>query len=207
MRLATVGIAARVRGGRTDGWTCSAAVDRHRRLNPPVLATSRLRLRPLRADDLDVFAAIWADPRVTNYIGGTPRPRADVWLRMLATEGHWRWLGYGYWGVERDGTLIGNAGFANFHRPIDPPLDAPEAGWAFAADHWGQGYASEVLAAMVAWADAQGWPRTVAIIDPGNAASRRVAARCGFRHLRDAMFSATPTGIFERSAHAHPRAA
>lgn len=199
MRLATLRLATclRARTGNRRAGRC--AIDRHRRLTPPTLHTARLRLRPLRAGDLDAFATIWADPRVTSFIGGTPRPRADVWLRMLATEGHWRWFGYGYWGVELNGTLIGNAGFATFHRPIDPPLDAPEAGWAFDADHWGQGYATEVLAAMVAWADAQGWPRTVAIIDPGNTPSRAVAAKAGFKHVRDAMFGAALTGVFERT--------
>ncbi len=164
----------------------------------PTLTTPRLRLRPYRADDLGAFAAMWSDPRVTTFIGGTPRPRDDCWRRMLATEGHWRWLGYGYWIVERNGELIGNAGFADFKRAIDPPLDAPEAGWAFAADHWGRGYASEVLAAMVAWADARGWAKTVAIIDAGNQPSRAVAAKVGFRHVHDAMFGGATTGVFQR---------
>ena len=144
-------------------------------------------LRPLRAADLDAFAAIWADPRVTAFIGATPRPRDEVWRRMLATEGHWRWLGYGYWGVERGGTLIGSLGFADFERPIAPLLHAPEAGWAFAADAWGYGFATEALLAAVAWADTRGWARTCAIMDHGNRASARVAAKAGFDFSHDAL--------------------
>ena len=167
-------------------------------MEPPTLTTDRLVLRPLRADDLDAFAALWADPRVTAFIGGAPRPRDDVWRRMLATEGHWRWLGYGYWGVERAGVLIGNMGFANFERAIDPPLDAPEAGWAFACNAWGAGFATEALGAITAWADARGWPRTLAMIDPANTASVRVAAKVGFAFSHEAAFGGAPTGIHER---------
>jgi len=199
MRLATLRLAARFCSRVGDRRVRSPAVDRHRRLTPPTIETPRLRLRPLRGDDLDAFAAIWADPRVTSFIGGTPRPRADVWLRMLATEGHWRWLGYGYWIVERDGELIGNAGFADFKRDIVPALDAPEVGWAYAADHWGQGYASEVLAAMVAWADAQRWTKTVAIIDPGNAASARVAEKMGYSQQHTAQFNGAVTRVYARA--------
>ena len=152
----------------------------------------------MRANDLDALTAIWADTAVTRHIGGTPRPRDATWLRMLATEGHWRWLGYGYWAVERDGELIGNAGFATFHRPIDPPLEAPEAGWAFAAHAWGQGYASEVVARLATYADERGWPETVAIIDPGNVASARVAEKSGFAHVRDATLGLVNTHVFRR---------
>lgn len=164
----------------------------------PTLATARLRLRPLRAHDLDAFAAIWADPDVTRHVGGAPRPRDNTWLRMLATEGHWRWFGYGYWAVERDGELIGNAGFATFHRPLDPPLDAPEAGWAFAAHAWGQGYATEIVARLARYADDRGWPETICIIDLGNAASARVAVKAGFVLLRDAVMGTVATRVFAR---------
>ncbi len=199
LRLASVRVAARFHRGARASRRCRANLDRHRRLNAaPTIETARLRLRPTCADDLDVFAAMWSDPRVFASIGGAGRPRDDVWRRMLATQGHWDWFGYGYWTVERQGQIIGNAGFAEFHRPIDPPLDAPEAGYAYIADHWGLGYATEILAAMVAWADARGWPRTVAIIDPGNAAERA--------RRREVRLPTRTRYILGGNAHAHFRA-
>lgn len=170
-------------------------------METPTIRTARLTLRPCRPDDLDAQVAMWADPRVFAHIGGLPRPRADVWLRLLAIQGHWTWLGFGYWAIEdAAGRFVGNAGFADFQRPVVPPLDAPEAGWALAPDHWGLGYASEVVLALVDWADRQGWPRTVAIIDHANLASMRVAAKAGFVLERVVDFAGAPTQLFARLA-------
>jgi RimJ/RimL family protein N-acetyltransferase len=170
-------------------------------MDAPTIRTARLALRACRPGDLDAQAAMWADPRVFAHIGGQARPRADVWLRLLAIPGHWAWFGFGYWTIEdAQGRFVGNAGFANFERPLDPPLDAPEAGWALAPDHWGRGLASEVVAALVAWADARGWPRTQAIIDAGNVASIRVAAKAGFALAHAADYAGAPTQVFARLA-------
>jgi len=140
-----------------------------------------LTLRGCVAADFDAYAAIWQDPRVTAFIGGTPRPRDESWRRFCQGVGMWPLLGYGYWAVVRGDVLIGVAGFAHFERAMPLLEGFPEAGWAFAADAWGQGYATEVVAALVNWADAQGIAETRCIIDAGNAASRKVAARSGYR--------------------------
>lgn len=39
----------------------------------PLLLTERLRLDAHTLDDFDSLAAMWADPEVVRYIGGTPR--------------------------------------------------------------------------------------------------------------------------------------
>ena len=44
----------------------------------PVVETGRLVLRAYRVGDLDNAAALWSDPRVVEFIGGTPRSRPDV---------------------------------------------------------------------------------------------------------------------------------
>lgn len=119
---------------------------------------------------------------------------------MLATEGHWRWLGYGYWAVERDDAMIGSAGFGQFERLLNPPLDAPEIGWVFVHAAWGQGYATEVVGALTSWADARGWLKTVAIIDAGNRASLRVAQKSGYVRAGDVVFDGVPIQVHARLA-------
>ena len=124
-------------------------------LSLPTLSTARLRLRPHRPDDFDACAALWADPRVTQHIQGRPQTREEVWARLLRYAGHWAWLGFGYWAVEEGGRTIGELGFADFKRALEPSLDgAPEPGWALSPAVWGQGYATEALTAALAWADA-----------------------------------------------------
>ena len=75
-----------------------------RRLEVPVVETERLRLREHRPQDFPDSAAMWADPVVTQYIGGKPLSEEDVWARVLRYVGHWAWLGFGYWVVEEKAT-------------------------------------------------------------------------------------------------------
>lgn len=128
---------------------------------------------------------MWADPVVVRYIRPTPFTEEESWARMLRHVGHWALLGYGYWVVEdKDtGDFLGEAGFANFHRDTEPPLltTMPEAGWVFRAEAHGRGYASETVAAIVAWADSHFDTPTSCIIERENLASIRVAEKNGYR--------------------------
>ena len=170
---------------------------------PPVIETERLRLRCHAPADLDVCAAMWGDPAVTRFIGGRPFTREEVWARMLRYAGHWLWLNYGFWAIEETdtGRFVGEAGFGDFRRQIDPPLtDIPEIGWVFAPPAQGKGYATEAVSAVVAWGEQRFGPvRTACIIDPGNTASIRVAEKCGYREWQRTEYHGAPTILFERN--------
>jgi RimJ/RimL family protein N-acetyltransferase len=65
----------------------------------------------------------------------------------------------------------------------------------------GKGYATEALAAVLVWGDARfSDPRTICLIHPDNAASLRVAQKCGFREWQRATYRNEPTIVFERTA-------
>ncbi len=165
----------------------------------PTLRTDRLILRGHAPGDLDDLTAMWGDPAVYAMIGGVPRSREDVWLRLLRSVGQWQLFGYGSWVLrDADGALVGEAGLLESRRAIDPPLAWPEMGWALAPAAHGKGYAAEALAAILAWAAGQGIARTTCIIDPGNAPSRRLAARLGYVEVREARYRDHPTLVFER---------
>ena len=172
----------------------------------PVLQTDRLRLRPFRPEDLGAHAAMMLDPRVVRYLGGSPMTREDAWRRMVAGHGMWAMVGYGYWAVERrsDGAWLGQVGFADFKRDMDPSIEGlPEMGWIFAADAQGQGYAGEAIAAGLAWADqALSAPEIVAIIHPDNRPSIRVAERGGFNERTDASYRGARMLLFRRACRA-----
>jgi RimJ/RimL family protein N-acetyltransferase len=168
----------------------------------PPIETARLRLRAFRESDLEAHAAVMADPEVVRHLGGTPFSREDSWRRICTACGLWPLLGYGYWAVERraDGAYVGQAGFSDFKRDMQPSIEGmPEMGWIFAPFAQGQGYASEAVAAGLAWADEALPGREIAaIIDPGNAPSIRVAEKTGFSSPEDATYRGAPILLFRR---------
>ena len=151
----------------------------------PVLETPRLILRGHRQEDFDVYAAMWADPALTRYLGdGSTKSREEAWTSFLRQIGHWQLLGFGNWVVEEkeSGRHIGTIGFNERRRERSTELDGlPELGWMF--DGWasGNGYATESLRAALAWGREKFGPvRVIAITAPDNIASMRVAEKCGF---------------------------
>jgi RimJ/RimL family protein N-acetyltransferase len=168
----------------------------------PALESERLIFRGHGADDFEESAAMWGDPVVTRYVGGKPSTREEAWARLLRNVGHWSVLGFGYWVVRERGTgrFVGEVGFGELRRQITPTFDgAPEAGWVLAPWASGKGFATEAMRAVLAWADER-FPRTVCMIDVGNAASVRVAAKCGYREWHETTYHGKPVVLYERNA-------
>ena len=168
----------------------------------PVIETARLRLRGHRMEDFGDCAAMWDDPAVTRHIGGRPFSREEVWSKILRYAGLWALLGFGYWAIEEktSGRFAGEVGFADFKREIEPSFaGAPEIGWALAPWAHGRGFATEAVGAAVAWRDGHfGSMQTVCLIDPDNAASIRVAEKCGYREFERTKYKNQPTILFRR---------
>lgn len=166
----------------------------------PTLDTVRLRLRAHRPEDFAACLAIWSDPEVVRHVGGKPATGEDAWRRLLTYAGLWSLLGFGYWAIEErtSGTYIGDIGFAEFQRELEPSLRGMlECGWALARAAHGRGYASEALAAIEAWRRTH-FPdrRAACIIAPGNAASVRVAAKAGLDQWCRSTYHGQPTLVF-----------
>ena len=171
----------------------------------PVIETDRLILRPFRAGDLDAHAAVLGDAEASRYVGGQ-LTREQAWRGMMLPAGMWALVGYGIWAVERkqDGRWIGQTGFGDFQREIEPRLGAwPEMAWIFAPEVHGQGYAGEAVAAAIAWGE-RNFPGKdfSAIIAPENLPSIRLAERFGFERRHETTYKAEPILIFIRPARA-----
>lgn len=152
---------------------------------PPALETERLLLSGHEVGDFPALAATWAEHAVVEHIfGGQPSAPRDSWMRLLAYRGLWPLLGFGYWAVREkaSGRYLGDLGFADFHRLIEPSIKGiPEAGWVLSTAAHGQGYASEALAGALGWLWTQGHERSVCLVAPANRASLRVAEKAGYR--------------------------
>ena len=140
------------------------------------LATARLRLARPRPEDADaIFTRYASVEEVTRFLGW-PRHRAVEDTRSFVTfsDAEWaRWPAGPYLAWQGD-TLIGGTGLA-----FETPWRAA-TGYVVARDAWGQGYATEMLAAMVDLSRRLGIVRLYALCHPAHQASRRVLERGGF---------------------------
>lgn len=134
------------------------------------LHTLRLILRPARPDDLDDLHAVLSDPRATLWWSTPPHETLDqtrAWLDAMIANGpdHPDFV------VELDGRVIGKAGF----------YVLPDVGYILRPDCWGQGLASEAVAAVIDHVfETRALDTLTADVDPENAASIRLLERLGF---------------------------
>lgn len=170
----------------------------------PTVETARLVLRAHRLSDFDAYAALWRDPVVIRFIGGRPRTGEESWVRFLRHAGMWHHIGFGFWAIEEkaSGELIGECGFHELKRDIQPSLEGTlEAGWTLMPHMHGKGYATEAIRAMLGWAAANRPEMPITcFIDPANAASIRVAERCGFIERVLTEYGGEPVIIFDHGA-------
>ena len=149
----------------------------------PKLQTDRLLLRGLQPNDLDAYAAMYADAEVMRYLeDGRPLDRAAAWRSMAMHLGHWSLRGYGQWALVdcATGQLVGRAGL---WQPDGWP--GLEVGWVLGRPYWGHGYAGEAARAAITYAfDQLGAEHVISVIRPENRASIRLAERLGETYER-----------------------
>jgi [ribosomal protein S5]-alanine N-acetyltransferase len=143
------------------------------------LETERLVLRPWQPDDRPAFTALTYDPDVMHYVhGGLPysEEEVDEWFARQERQLVQHDICMGAMIEKASGRLVGLAGT----QPMGKDL---EIGWWLAREVWGRGYATEAGgAAMRHVLETLGRHRVVAIINPGNEASRRVVHRLGMHY-------------------------
>jgi RimJ/RimL family protein N-acetyltransferase len=166
-----------------------------------MLTTERLSLIPHRLEHFDAYAEFWSRDPGHFLRSLAPMHPADAWTRLLRHFGQWTAFGWGpFLCFDSAGTLVAEAGYAEFRRGVGPHFDGvPEGMWKVDLAAQGKGYATEVMAAITAWFDAaQSAPRTVCMIEPGNDASIRVATRLGFREFDSADYRGSRVTLYER---------
>jgi ribosomal-protein-alanine N-acetyltransferase len=142
---------------------------------PEIVETERLRLPLWTADDI---AKLRGDERGGDW---HPQfPRADD--RDAASM----WHDGDPWGprsIVLDGVVVGSIGFFGPPSSADDGVAETEVGYGLVADARGGGVATEALTALLDAADSAG-VRVRASVEPDNAPSIRVLAKCGFTELR-----------------------
>jgi len=153
-----------------------------------IAETDRLILRHVRTSDAQAFERVLGNAEVMRF-GEGPQPpeRVRFWLRREITDRYPAW-GFGKWAVveKTSEEVIGYCGLAQFNARVLP--GEVEIGYRLARPHWGKGYATEAARAVRDYAfGVLELPRLIAVIDPENRASLRVAEKIGMTYVRQVI--------------------
>jgi len=156
-----------------------------------MIDTARLTLRPPHDNDLEALHVIFSDPRAMRYWSHPPHTDLDQTRKTLAgmIASHAE-TGAEYV-IEQDGAVIGKAGMWRMG----------EIGYVLHPDHWGSGFATEALRAVIADAFARhpGLDALTAEIDVLNTASAALLARLGFREVERVANAVEIAGVWSDS--------
>ncbi|RON57903.1 GNAT family N-acetyltransferase [Pseudomonas frederiksbergensis] len=147
--------------------------------------TARLILRPPQAEDLPRLFAIYGDPATHQFNPAGPLTELhqaetllDGWLR------HWQDHGYGQWAIARREApehVIGFGGIALYNY-LD--VQRLNLGYRFDTAAWGQGFATELGNAALAFAfDALKAEQVFALVRPSHQASIGVLEKIGMQRF------------------------
>ncbi|MEU8243995.1 GNAT family N-acetyltransferase [Actinoplanes missouriensis] len=149
--------------------------------------TGRLAFAEMTAADLDDMAALLGDPQIMRFYPH-PKSRAESLTWIEGNQARYRRDGFGLWTIrDRDtGAFVGDCGLTM--QEIDGVPEV-EVGYHVRADLQGRGYAAEAAGACRDHAvRTLGVRRLIAIIDPANIASQRVAEKIGLRYEKDSWY-------------------
>lgn len=144
---------------------------------PSVVTTVRLRLPVITADEARAVLAGHRDP---SWHPDYPRRDDLDALSMVKQSSCWapRHIVRSF-----DGLVVGSIGFFGPPAPAEDGVIEVEVGYGLVADAHGHGAATEALRGLLAHTDSAG-VRVRAAVQPVNAPSIRVLAKCGFTGLR-----------------------
>jgi RimJ/RimL family protein N-acetyltransferase len=145
---------------------------------PVPAPTPRLAFREITSDDLDDMAALLGDPQVMRYYP-SPKSREEALAWITWNQRLYREYSVGLWllTLRSTGAFVGDCGLTP--QQVDGVTDL-EVGYHVRVALQGRGLATEAATACCAYArNVLGVDRLIAIIDPRNRPSQRVAEKLG----------------------------
>jgi ribosomal-protein-alanine N-acetyltransferase len=152
----------------------------------PALTTEHLALEPLQEAHAELLFEPMQDEAVYTWISGPPPPSVErlaaSWKALaesrMSPDTSEAWLG---WAVRRlrDDRYIGKLDVS-----INEQRVAYNVGYIFFPPFWGQGHATEAVAAVTRCMVELGVSPLYAHVTRGNLASGRVLEKCGYRFTR-----------------------
>lgn len=128
--------------------------------------------------------AVYRDPVGARFVDdGLPIERDEVGPWIVKTQENYERYGYGMSAIveAESGTVLGFIGLVHPGGQTEP-----EVKYSLRRESWGQGFASEAVAAMVAYGQCEhGLREIIATVDLEHLASQRVLTKAGFSPRED----------------------
>jgi RimJ/RimL family protein N-acetyltransferase len=155
------------------------------------IETARLRLRSQTRADTAFCMSIWNDPEVGKYMSDPPIDKVDA--EYQADLDGIEDSTAGYFVIAEDkatGERIGTCG-------VFPEGDGSswDLGYSIHEKFWRQGYATEMVGAVLAFAKAHGAQYATAGVAKANAGSNGVMRKLGFAPVQESSFRKYGTDI------------
>lgn len=148
-------------------------------METPTLTSEHLRFRPILMDDIDFVFKLFSRSETNKYSEDpdvTTREEAvEMYEKYMKPGGETRFRVI----IEKDGESIGTIGMYLYSKEHK----RAEMGYDLLKEHWGKGYITEAVGAMVSYGfNELGLERIEATVDSENVASARVLEKNGFQH-------------------------
>jgi RimJ/RimL family protein N-acetyltransferase len=141
-----------------------------------ILATERLRMRPLTRDDVDSWLELHSDPEVAEFLGTYTRESATA--RLASIEEEWKVRGFGHFALERreDGQFIGRCGLKYWEQFDEAGISA-----VLMRQYRGHGYLTEAARAYISWGfDNLKLDTLIATVRDDNPSTQKLVTGLGF---------------------------
>ena len=162
-----------------------------------ITETQRLILRELVATDAPALHPVFSDPECTLFTLRVHTAVDQTLEWILAIRKGYAAHGFAPWAVvqKSDNQLIGYCGCGI--ALLDGKKEC-EIGYRIVRSYWGQGFATEAVRATINYAfEKLPFTRLVALIQPENSASIRVAEKVGMTYHSDTIYEGIQMKVFE----------
>ncbi|MFZ3580190.1 GNAT family N-acetyltransferase [Virgibacillus sp. DJP39] len=143
------------------------------------IETERLFFRQYTDSDFEFLSSLLSDPEMVRFIGnGKTREKEETenfleWIYSTYKKG--KGMGLMVLVNKENGSPVGHAGLVP--QTIDG-ISELEVGYWISRNHWGKGYATEAAKALIDYGiNFLDKKRFIALIQPGNLASKKVAKK------------------------------
>lgn len=160
------------------------------------IETERLVIRELLPSDDEDILELDSDPDVHEFLGKSPIKTIEEARNVIAfIRRQYIDNGIGRWAIveKESGNFIGWTGFKLITDTINNHSNYYDLGYRLIKKYWGKGYATEAAAACCNYGfNHLAQIKLYAITDVGNANSRKVLEKVGFKCLETFDYDSVP---------------